>query len=1220
MPLMSDIFDIPAQVHQGDFVLRLTEGVERAADTLSTYVVTPQLVICFDQALSLIKSALETHSSKGAYLHGSFGSGKSHFMAVLTLLLQCHPEARAIPELASVVAKHNAWTQGRQFLVVPYHMIGAVSLESAVLGQYADYVRRRHPEAPTPGFYQGERLFADARRLRMAMGDEAFFAQLGRDQEADSGWGSLGSGWDAESFEAAMEAPPTSDECIRLVGDLVDAFFQSARDLAVTGNEGFVALDEGLSIMSKHAQALGYEAVVLFLDELILWLASHAGDLSFINREGQKVAKLVEAMTADRPIPIISFIARQRDLRELVGEHLPGAEHLGFADVLNWWEARFDQITLEDRNLPAIAEKRLLRPRSAEAAQQLQEAFQKTARVREEVMNTLLTRAGDRDMFRQVYPFSPALVQTLVAVSSLLQRERTALKLLLLLLVNQRDSLELGDLVPVGDLFEVIAEGDEPFTQAMRINFDNAKKLYRQKLLPMLEGEYGVTAQDVKEGKVEAMRAQRFRNDDRLLKTLLLSALAPEVEALHALTPIRLATLNHGTVRSPIPGQEGVIVLQRCRNWAAQVGEIKVSDDGHNPTISLHIVGVDTDGILANAQSFDSYGNRIQKIRSLLYEQLGLDPEENSLLPPRYQYLWRGTWRTCEILFRNVWELPLESLKAQDVWRVIIDYPFDQEGRTPSDDRAQVQEFQATGESSNSLVWLPCFFLPKTMADLGRLVLLDHILSGNNLNQNAGHLSQVDREQARVLLQNQRDQMRQRMRNAMLAAYGISTMHLDTIDTSHDLEEHFISLNPALTLQPPVGATLRDALDHLFSQALAQQFPAHPAFDMEIKPGGLRRVRDVVRLATQTRDGRVEVERPYRDEVRRIAVPLRFGDMGETHFVLRDDWKSHFLRKKAEEKVANPTVRHLRAWIDQPEAMGLRKDIQHLVIFSFALQNNLTFYLHGGPVEPALENLDDALELREQALPSDDVWQEAVQRAAVILGIVPSPLLTAANVAKFAADVKATADRHRQGIDRLCTALRQHLGRLGIDAHSAPRLQTSQAALAFIRGIAGASKDEVVPVIAQATVATSAAAMGESLKKAEEISAVLENASWELFDKIGQLPRERAPQAPSIAERVKDALTRDEHVVELKRALKDTQSVALGLLTSLVEVTPTPPPPVQPPVARPATSQAESTGSRRAIDERNAATVFETIRRAMASDTGLVLDIEWHLYRQDGQA
>jgi hypothetical protein len=632
----------------------------------------------------------------------------------------------------------------------------------------------------------------------------------------------------------------------------------------------------------------------------------------------------------------------------------------------------------------------------------------------------------------------------------------------------------------------------------------------------------------------------------------------------------------------------------------------------------LHIVGVDTDGILANAQSFDSYGNRIQKIRSLLYEQLGLDPEESGLLPPRYQYLWRGTWRTCEILFQNVRELPLDSLRAQDPWRMVIDYPFDREGYTPRDDRAQVLEFQATGESSNSLVWLPCFFSRKTLEDLGRLVLLDHILSGQNLNQYGGHLSQADREQARVLLNNQRDQMRQRMRNAMLAAYGISTMHLDAIDTSHDLEEHFVSLNPALSLQPPVGATLKDALDHLFAQALAQQFPAHPPFDMEVKPASLRRVRDIVRQATQTRDGRVEVERPYRDEVRRIAVPLCLGDMGETHVVLRDDWKSHFLRKKAEAKVTSLTVRQLRTWIDQPEAMGLRKDIQNLVILSFAFQNNLTFYLHGGPVEPALDNLDDALELREQALPSEDLWHEAIRRTATILGIVHSPLMTAANVAKFAADLKAEADRRRQSVDRLCAELRQHLRQLGIDARGAPRLQTAQAALALVRGIAEASKDDVALVIANTQVATSAAAMGESLKKAEEMSAVLENTSWELFEKIAQLPRERAPQAQSVIDQVKDVLTRDEHVAELKRALKDAQSAALELLTSLVDATPPQSPPLPPPFVPPISPRAGMAGDEHGIDARSATTVFASIKKAMESDADLVLDIRWRLYRKGG--
>ena len=65
--------------------------------------------------------------------------------------------------------------------------------------------------------------------------------------------------------------------------------------------------------------------------------------------------------------------------------------------------------------------------------------------------------------------------------------------------------------------------------------------------------------------------------------------------------------------------------------------------------------------------------------------------------------------------------------------------------------------------------------------------------------------------------------------------------------------------------------------------------------------------------------------------------------------------------------------------------MGLPRDIQNLVLLSFAWQSNLTFYVYGRPVEPQLEQLDDALELRPEVLPSAALWQEATQRAAAIL-------------------------------------------------------------------------------------------------------------------------------------------------------------------------------------------------------------------------------------------
>ena len=168
------------------------------------------------------------------------------------------------------------------------------------------------------------------------------------------GWGDLATGWDAARFEAALTAPPGSPERVALVSVLQDALSGFA-ELARSAGTGFVDIDDGLAAISQHAASLGYDALVLFLDELILWFATRMSDHQWVAREAPKVAKLVEAANAARPVPIISFVARQRDLRELVGTSLPGAEHLAFADSLKWWEGRFSSVKLSDNNLPVIA-------------------------------------------------------------------------------------------------------------------------------------------------------------------------------------------------------------------------------------------------------------------------------------------------------------------------------------------------------------------------------------------------------------------------------------------------------------------------------------------------------------------------------------------------------------------------------------------------------------------------------------------------------------------------------------------------------------------------------------------------------------------------------------------------------------------------------------------------------------------------------------------------
>lgn len=1169
MTLISELIEVPERVQRGDFVLRLTEGVNRADETLRDYVVTPELVDCFDNALAFIRSSLDGNSSKASYLHGSFGSGKSHFMAVLHLILQGNTAARGVPELAPVITRHNEWVTGKKFLLVPYHMIGAHDMESGILGRYVEFVREVHPEAPIPGVYLGERLFDDARGLQETMGAEAFFAKLneGRGGGGGKGWGKLGAGWDETRFEAAASSSPGSEERSQVISALIAKFFGSYDTQAGGHGEAFIDLDNGLSVLSRHARDLGYDGLILFLDELVLWLASHAADLRFVHQEGQKLAKLVEAQRADRPIPIISFVARQRDLRELIGDTVPGVELLSFGDALKHWEGRFHTITLEDRNLPAIAEKRVLKCRSAAARQELDAAFESAAKVREAIMNVLLTHDGDREMFRKLYPFSPALVQTLIAVSSVLQRERTALKVMVQLLVDQRDSLAVGDIVPVGDLFDVIAHGDEAFSQEMAIHFNNAKRLYHEKILPALESQHG-RREDLEKLPPEDPRRRNFRNDDRLVKTLLLAALVPQVESLRGLNAERLSALNHGTIKSPIPGRESQEVLRRCRDWAAAGTGIRIGEEA-NPTISIQLSGVDTEAILEQARNMDNLGNRVRLVRDMLFAELGVD-EPNQLIL-YHDFHWHNTKRSCNILFKNIRELPESSLAHdEDQWRLVIDFPFDEPGFGPRDDLSGLQEFSSKHpEGSKTLCWVPSFFSAQAQRDVGNLVVLNHILTGERFGQYTSHLSAQDRQSAKSLLENQRSVLRGRVKNHIEAAYGLEAVTQGSTDETHELElgERFVSLLPGFDLQPPVAANLGAAMEHLLDQALSHEFPSAPRFEAEVKKTILEKVYGVVREAIQSPDGRALVDKSLRPIVRGIANPLLLGELGHdaTHFVLGTHWKSHFIRKAADTG-GTFTVGQAREWIDEPRAMGLPKEAANLVILAFAEETDRTPYLHAAPYEADLGNLPDQCELREEALPPEEAWETAVARAGSIFGVAVSPLRKVSNVNDLILHVQERAGSVAASCEDYSKRLQERLLGLGGEL-DCPRVQTVTATVGLLGAIQNEKREGVVALLAELEPQTSEAAMGECVGKAATLSGVLQASGFQTLDALRGLSDgdERKAEADAVLQELVDALRQDEHVVELASSVQGAEAKALRILTKGA-TPPTPPLPAPDPI------------------------------------------------------
>lgn len=1225
MTLLKDLIDIPERVHQGDFVLQLSKGVTEPEQTLRDYVVTPQLVDAFANALGFIEQAVQTGGSKAAYLHGSFGSGKSHFMAVLNLLLAGNTQARATPELADVVARHG-WTDGRKFLLVPYHMIGARDMESAILGQYAEFVRKKHPEAPVPGFYLAEGLFKDASALRRSMGDDAFFAKLNEGASQDGGgWGALESGWDSVAFEAAMLEAPNGEERSRLVGDLITHFYSSYRGWAGSG-ESFVSLDDGLSIMSRHAKALGYDAVILFLDELVLWLASHAADVSFVSREGTKLVKLVEATNADRPIPLISFVARQRDLRDLVGENLAGSVQMQFSDVLKHWEARFHRITLEDRNLPAIAEKRVLRPINAAAGQILKNTFDDVLKIRKDVLDTLLTTTADRDMFRKVYPFTPALVQTLIAVSAALQRERTALKLMLQLLVDRREDLALGQLIPVGDLYDAIAEGDEPFSEGMRLHFDNAKRLYNQRLLPMLERRHNVTWEAIKLGQADAVAARNLRNDARLLKTLLLGALVPEVESLKGLTAARLVALNHGTFKSPIPGREVQDVVHKCRDWASEIGEIKVTDD-LNSVVSIQVTGVDIEPILRAAADNDNAGNRRRRIKETLFKELEIP--DNGGLFNTYEFNWRGTRREIELLYENVREMSDDRLRGRPgAWTVVLDFPFDDANFGPADDLARLAAYR--GGDTKTLVWIPSFLSNKALGDLGRLVVLDYILQGQRFDDHAPHLSFVDRVQAKALARNQLDQLRLKLRSQLEVAYGISTEPQDAVSNPLAADQQFRSLDPTLSPRPPVGADFKSAFENLLGQLFAHQYPAHPEFDTEIKPIVIRKVWPEVQKAIEAPGQRGLVQdAALRKLVRAVVNPCQIGKMGETHLLIEPHWQSRFSQAHARDGGGAITVGKLRQWIDTPTPMGLPVELQNLIILTFAASTNRRFTLHSGPYEPSVDNVPDELELREQALPDAEHWQTALQRASTLFGLTLGQTLNATNVGKLVAEVQQKADEHRVPVKNLVVEVRKWAARF-MDGAVGARQQSAESAQALLAALSQSEADVVV-TLATAELHTTEAAVGRTLAQAKACADALMPGNSSLFELLAGLSDYRAAAAQAIIARLAEVLASDEHVASLKSGIDQLHREAMALLATSVpppkpdpvlpplpdEKDPTPP--VLPPVPEDGSSEVVEQSEHVQLSGVEAVAALNALKDRVAKDQDLQLTLSWRLQRKGTQ-
>lgn len=1177
MTLLRDLLrDVPISVGDADFVVRASGDAD-----LGRYVVTDDLRRNFDEALSLIGHAVTSGRSQAKFLHGSFGSGKSHFMAVLREILRHNPDARAVRGLGEPISKADEWLRGKRILTLSFHMLEARSVEQAVLEGYLHQIAAAHPDAPPAAVHRSDALLEDAAQWRADLGDEKFFARL---REGGAGPGGTGTslsalrarsvGWTAQTYDEAAEALPGDERRDTLVSALTSTFFRGA----VHSGE-YLDLDTGLAVVIRHAQSLGYDALVFFLDELILWLSTKIADHTFVQTEGVKLNKLVESSDAARPIPIVSLVARQRFLEDFLGPQVGGTERAALADVMRSVQGRFGtDIVLADTNLPEITERRLLKPKDEAAKQVIDDAFE-AVKGRRDVWDTLLlgTQYGDAGIgsdasaFRRLYPFSPALVATLVALSQALQRERTALKVMTELLVERRDTLRVNDLIGVAALFEpLVLRGELPDRPQLKQLFQAARDSYLRKLRPLLLIAHGIT----EEG---AAGHELFDLDDRLVRTLILGALVAEVPALNNLTAAKLHALNFGSISSPIPGYENQIVLERLRRLSADAGQLHLSE-GPDPVVSIKLSSVDYDKLLDLVPHNETATGVLQQlVREMVCAEMGVESREGTFGEIPHVREWRGRKHVMQVRFGNVRDkdnMPEAALVGSgDGWRIVIDYPFDP-GHRRNEDFARIETLPG---KRLVVFWMPLFLSDEVMGRVAQLAKINFLLggggSGDRLNALAADWSLADRQQGKIYLQQRQQQLRAALLTAFKQAYGAAApepanVEDDSIGVLHTLVE-------GLRLGDPRGGTLRDAFHNLTGELLAWSYPGTPALpddERAVTRGELAKVLKYARLASADPTKGVSVEQADQRTIRRICNQLRLGELVDHRYVLTMStcwWIGHLLQGAARQGYTEHFPVHvLRALLDQPKERGFDRDLQNTIIAVFAAEQQLAWYQHGGkvPVDSVL-GVDDLMELRHPPMPDEQAWAAAATRTQPLFGKVPPAWRSPSNLGELAGTIRTEARAYAAATATLHTELARHAEVLGLDpATGTGRLATAGRMARLLADLADETDDvAVVERLARTDLGEiDDAVAGTALKSASAVTDALAAVEWSLVEAIQTRAATDEP-ARVIVEKLRYAARHDQSAADLTGALREATAAAAALL------------------AKPARPQAEPAGEPPAV-------------------------------------
>lgn len=867
-----EAFDLPSRedITAQEFVVKLQTEDDEARDRklVEDYVFTPTV----EQELPLIFDALrhvhERGEEMGRFIHGSFGSGKSHFMALLGMLLRNRDVAWSKKaEVIEALRPHRDWIGDANLLVVRLHMLTADEEDfDRMVYEATNHALDLLGKAPFE-FMNVDGVLDEMRREAEQYGD-AFWTQL-RDA------GVLAS---QAAFEMLADGEPKDRE------DLARSFLtykgRDTRSAGLDPNWG-----NGLQRLTAHVKAQGFGGLVFLVDEVMLWLGEKT-EPEF-KRAINQLNTMVDHATGRRAVPLFVFVARQRKLREFFPDW---ASDDAMEEHLAHHSKRFDQTTLQDVELRHICRQRVLKRLPANESE-IAKVVDSLAEQHKKALPALL-QSADIDYLKDVYPFHPALIEMLIDISSLMQRERTALRLLYELLVVHYPDLPLGQFLPVGSAFEAIFPPQEtPQGRKKLDDLQSIHRLYYERFRPAMEQMLELAKTD----ESFEFDAERQRVLDQLVKTALLAEVSPRLKGSGGMTVERLVRLNDADVDGHTDRGRMTQAHQSLVELARKVpGSLQVSGSGRTAVVTVVLQGANLEEYMERARAkVSAHHVRLKVFSEILRGALGLTGakwEGQSSGPVEIE--WRGTKRKGSLVIRNVREMSNAQFKPDEgeLFRLVVDYPWDDPGHTVEADRVRAQQVRQREGRVPTVCWLPRHMTNHEIEDLTDYAAAQHLCSKEGA-ELLTRLAEHERTQVLRQAESRMSMMRGRIVETLSRVYR---EHGQVYALWGDMAER--------APEPELADNLR----RLAQDLLDQRFPLHPMFGKSYSTSNLKSLCEWLIEAANTPDQSA----PYDDGVAKVlkdlGQPLELLDLGQTKGRLRQDTRyiKAVMEKASGERVA----------------------------------------------------------------------------------------------------------------------------------------------------------------------------------------------------------------------------------------------------------------------------------------------------------------------------